>query len=76
MEITGKVIKKLYAKGSKSERDAVMLQSGSDEYLLRQKDGNPFYDPQLIDLVGKSISCEGVIVGQTLVISKWKIIPD
>ena len=73
MELTGRVIKKRIAIGSKSDRDAVCLVSGGNEYVLRRKDGNPFYDPRLEELVGKQIRAVGDIVDDdnTLQMSKW-----
>ena len=72
MELTGRVIKKQIAIGSKSDRAAVCLVSGGREYVLRRKDGNPFYDPQLEKLVGKQIRAAGDIVDDyTLQMSKW-----
>jgi len=72
MELTGRVIKKHIAIGSKSERSAVCLTSDGREYVLRRKDGNPFYDPELEKLVGKEIRATGDIVGgDTLLMSSW-----
>ena len=71
MELTGRVIKKHIAIGSKSERSAVCLTSDGREYVLRRKDGNPFYDPELENLVGKSIRCTGMVTGYTLLMSDW-----
>ena len=55
MQHTGQVIRKPFAAGSKSERPAVMLQTGDGEYVLRIQGGNPFHDPRLEELVGKQI---------------------
>jgi hypothetical protein len=72
MEVTGRVFKKKIAIGSKSERDAVCLVSGGQEYVLRRKDGNEFYDPKLEKLVGKEIRVAGDILGgYMLQMSKW-----
>lgn len=72
MELTGRVIKKKIGIGSKSERRAVCLVTGDREYVLRRKDGNPFYDPKLEKLVGKEIRAVGDTVGgYTLLMSQW-----
>ena len=71
MQTHGTVVMKPFAVGSKSERDVVMLVTDSGEYVLRRKGGNPFVDPQLVQLVGKEIQCTGVLHGYTLIMSDW-----
>jgi len=71
MEFTGRVVKKPFGTGSKSEREAVCLKTRSDEYVLRRQGGNAFYDPELENLVGKSIRCTGMVTGYTLLMSDW-----
>jgi len=71
MLFNGTVVKKMFARGSKSEHEAVCLVTDRGEFVLRQKGGNPFFDPELERLVGKQIRCEGQLVGYTLVMSDW-----
>jgi hypothetical protein len=71
MRIEGNVVCDRYAAGSKSDHQAVLLQTPDQRYLLRRLGGNPFYDKDLVNLVGKSIVAEGDIHGQTLVMSSW-----
>jgi len=71
MIFKGTVIKKLFAHGSKSEHEAVCLVTDRGEFVLRRRGGNPFSDPELDKLEGKEISCEGELVGYTLIISAW-----
>ena len=71
MEFAGQVVKKPFGTGSKSEREAVCLKTRSDEYVLRREGGNPFHDPELENLVGKSIRCTGTVSGYTLLMSEW-----
>ena len=73
MPYAGKVIKKHWGAGSKSEHEAVVLVSVDGEYKLRRQGGNPFVDPVLNGLVGKRIECHGVISGAMLLMSEWKI---
>jgi hypothetical protein len=76
-EITGRVIKHLAAKGSKSERQAVFLETDNEgSFLLRRRGGNPFFDPILQKLVGKTIHCKGILTEHTLIISDWAEIKD
>ena len=71
MQISGRVIKEVVSKGSKSEHAAVLLDTGKKKYVLRRVGGNPFKDPALDKLVGKSISVVGNVAGQTLLMSEW-----
>jgi hypothetical protein len=61
MELTGKVIIQKFGKDSKSEHDAVYLDTGKKKYRLKRKGGNPFYDTSLHELVGKTIKVRGNI---------------
>ena len=74
MQFTGDVIKKPFGTGSKSEREAVCLVTDAGEYVLRRQGGNAFSDPELDKLVGKRISCEGIVSGYTLIMSAWNIL--
>jgi len=71
MQIKGQVIKEVVAKGSKSERPAVLLDTGKKQYVLRRPGENPYSDPTLDDLVGKSISATGDVTGITFILSDW-----
>jgi hypothetical protein len=71
-ELTGRVITHLAAKGSKSERQAIFLETADkSSYLLRRRGGNPFFDPILQKLVGKTIHCKGILTEHTYIISDW-----
>ena len=71
MQIAGRVVKKLFGKGSKSEREAIWLETDSDRYILRRAGGNPFHDPELERLVGKTIVGTGTVTGYTFLLSDW-----
>ena len=71
MQVTGRVIKEVFAKGSKSERPAVILDTGKKRYVLRRVGGNPFEDSTLNKLVGKDITATGDVTGYTLMMSDW-----
>ncbi len=71
MHLTGQVVKKPFGTGSKSEREAIMLETDEGEYVLRRQGGNPFHDQELEKLVGKTIEVDGKITGYTLLISHW-----
>ena len=73
--LTGIVIRKAVARGSKSEREAVVLQTSDNaEYILRRSGGNAFSDPELDKLVGSSITADGqVVAGQTFIMKSWTL---
>ena len=71
MRLTGQVVKKPFGTGSKSEREAIMLETEEGLYALRRQGGNPFHDPELEKLVGKTIEVEGKVAGYTVLISDW-----
>ena len=71
MQLKGKVIREVVGKGSKSERGAVVLDTGTERYVLRRKGGNAFSDPDLDKLVGKKIEAEGNLTGYTFLMTDW-----
>jgi hypothetical protein len=73
MELSGKVVKKTFAGGSKSERPGIFLVSDQGEYLLRRKGANPFRDPDLENLVGHEVRCEGILHGYTFIATAFEI---
>ncbi|HEY8009798.1 MAG TPA: hypothetical protein VIE67_02245 [Rudaea sp.] len=72
MQATGNVIRKRIAIGSKSERDAVLLQTRDQEYVLRIVGANPFQDPRLDALVGKRICAQGDVHGNAFLMTEWR----
>jgi hypothetical protein len=72
--LTGAVIRKAVAKGSKSEHEAVVLRTAEgSEYWLRRAGGNAFRDPELDRLVGSSITADGRVAGQTFIMKRWQV---
>lgn len=69
---TGRVVEALYAPGSKSEHQAVLLEVGDRRYKLRQPGGNPFHDPALAALVGRTIRGTGLLSGTTFLLTEWQ----
>jgi len=72
MQYRGRVVRKPFGRGSKSEHAAVMLVTDDAEYRLRRAGGNPFADPVLAGLVGKTVEVEGTAGEHTLVITAWR----
>jgi len=72
VEREGTVERKQVAKGSKSEHEAVVLNTGDQHIVLRRLGGNPFSDPELERLVGKRIRAHGAQHGPALVMETWE----
>lgn len=66
---SGSVVKRPFATGSKSQRDAILLVTDDREYVLRRPGANSFLDPELERLVGKRIQCTGTVTGYTLLMT-------
>jgi hypothetical protein len=60
-EVKGEVIIKPFAEGSKSEHNAVFIQSSEGTFLLRRLGGNPFHDESLEKLAGKQVKVKGLL---------------
>ena len=67
MEITGKLVQKDFAQGSKSESQAIYIQTADGEYVIRKAGDNPFQNDSLIDLIGKNVKAEGSLNGYLFV---------
>jgi hypothetical protein len=75
-EFVGKVTQKPFAVGSKSEHQAIVLETDKGEFVLRRQGGNPFHDLELEKLIGKRIRCRGQTADYTLIISDWDENPE
>jgi hypothetical protein len=64
--LRGTVTRGDYAKGSKSERVAVFLETTEGRFLLRRKNGPAFADMKLERYVGHTVACDGFLVGTTV----------
>jgi hypothetical protein len=76
IELTGKVVVRKFAKGSKSEHDAVYIESDKGDFVLRRVGGNPFHDPKLHELKGKNVTARGVIDNYVFFAKEVKEKPD
>jgi hypothetical protein len=66
-KIRGKVTRADYGKGSKSERIAIFIETDTGRYLLRRKNGPAFMDAELNKYVGRTVACDGFVVGTTFI---------
>jgi hypothetical protein len=74
--VEGEVVRRLVGAGSKSEREAVVLDTPERTYLLRRREGNPFADPVLNELVGQRLRLEGTALETTFVIDRWTAVTE
>jgi hypothetical protein len=74
MQYHGKVIRQQFGAGSKSEHQAVVLQTPEGTLKLRRAGGNPFQDPELEKLVGRQIVAEGEIHQGQLLMKRWNVL--
>jgi hypothetical protein len=75
-EFVGRVTRRTFGAGTKSEHEAVYLDSDRGSFLLRRAGGNPFSDPELESLVGKRIRCRGEAFDYFIVMTEWSIEPE
>lgn len=74
--LTGVVVRAPLGTGSKSEREAVWLETiDRRRFVLRRKDGPTFGDRQLDKYVGKRVKCDGFIVGYMLLAERIQALP-
>jgi hypothetical protein len=55
----------------RAESLALILDTSEGQYVLHRQGGNPFNDPELQKLDGKTTRCTGFITGYVLKISDW-----
>ena len=73
-KLRGRVTRGDYGKGSKSEREAVFIDTDHERYLLRRKGGPVFADAELEPYVGHLVECDGFLLGTTLLASSIQVI--
>lgn len=66
--LRGLVVRRAYATGSKSERDAVMLDTASGTFVLRMRRGPSFGHTGFEALVGRTVECDGTLVDERLLL--------
>jgi hypothetical protein len=77
MEVEGLVTTKPFATGTKSEHQAIYLETPEGELVLRRPGVNPFeIDPTLQALVGDRVRFSGTVRNGTLFVSGWKVLSE
>src|SRR5262249_37607163 len=74
--VTGAVERGPFGAGSKSEREAVWLETSMGRFVLRRKSGPTFGDRALDKYVGKRVKCDGFIIGYMLLAERIEILPE
>jgi hypothetical protein len=72
--LRGHVMKGVYGKGSKSEREAVFIETADTQYILRGKTGPAFDDTKLTQYIGHEVKCDGFVVGTTLLAERIEVV--
>ncbi|MGH6610051.1 MAG: hypothetical protein ACRECQ_07330 [Burkholderiaceae bacterium] len=72
--LRGRVTEGPFARGSKSERNAVFLQTSVTRYVLRRRDGPSYADSELQRYVGCEVECDGVVVSYVLIAEQIRIV--
>ena len=73
-QMRGHVTRGVYGKNSKSERQAIFIESGTERYILRRRTGPAYADKQLDQYVGRTIMCSGFLVGTTLLADEISVL--
>ncbi|RYE09502.1 MAG: hypothetical protein EOP22_08530 [Hyphomicrobiales bacterium] len=72
--VSGVVARAALDSGSKSARRGIVLRADDGEcYALRLGDAPAFGPNPLEDLVGETITTEGVAIDRTLIVTKWTL---
>ncbi len=75
-DLAGTVVKGPFGTGSKSERDAVYLDTPRGRFVLRRKDGPTFGDPELERWIGRRVVCDGFLLPSPPTLLAERIRPD
>lgn len=73
--LTGIVVRAPFGTSSKSEREAVWLETNDRRFVLRRKEGPTFDDRALDKHVGKRVKCDGFVVGYMLLAERIEDLP-
>jgi hypothetical protein len=49
-----------------------MLESDAGDFVLRREGANPFHDPELVGLVGRSVRVRGELDGYVFFVTSWE----
>lgn len=73
-KLRGKVTRGTFGKGTKSEHDALFVETTEGRLALRRKGGPAYADPALEQYCGREIECDGFRVGTTMLAERITIV--
>ncbi|HTO50639.1 MAG TPA: hypothetical protein VML91_23585 [Burkholderiales bacterium] len=73
--LRGKVTRRVFGKGTKSEHLAVWIDTDRGSFVLRRKGGPAFDDPELDRYVGRTVACDGFLLSHTLLAERIAVEP-
>jgi hypothetical protein len=73
-EFVGNIVRSRFGQGTKSEHEAVILQTADVEYRLRRAEGTSFCDAELESLVGRRVRCQGIVHQGVLILHSWTVL--
>ena len=74
--VEGDVVRQRVGRGTKSERDAVVIVTGCSAYPLRRAGANAFDDPELQTFVGHRVRVSGLLVAGQLIADEIEVVTD
>ena len=72
--LRGRVTTGIYAKGSKSEHEAIFIETANGRYVLRRKTGPVFNDAELKQYIGHDVECDGFLIDATLLAERIELV--
>lgn len=75
LALRGRVCHGTYGSGSKSEHQAVFIETEGQRLLLRRKQGPPMGDDELLQYLGHEVECDGHLLGSTLLADRIRRLP-
>jgi hypothetical protein len=61
IQICGIITRKKFGEGSKSDHNAICIETNEDSFVLKRIGGNPFNDPVLNKMIGKEVTATGFL---------------
>lgn len=72
--VRGRVTRGPYGKGSKSEREAVFIETADARYILRRNTGPALDDAKLMHYVGHVVECDGFLIGTAFLVDRIDVV--
>ena len=72
--VRGRVARGPYGKGSKSEREAVFIETADARYILRRNTGPALDDAKLMQDVGHVVECDGFLIGTAFLVDRIDVV--